>query len=490
MRGIRKEFPGVVALDGVDLEVRPGEVHVLLGENGAGKSTLMKVLSGAHRMDAGTIELRGAPVAIAGPRHAQALGVGIVYQEPNLVPQLSAADNVFLGRERRTRLGLVDRRRQGRETRELLQGLGVAIDTDAPVRRLGIAQRQMVEVAKALSQDARVLVMDEPTSALTGSEIAALFESVLRLTARGVAIVYISHRMEEVERIGQRVTVLRDGRNVASLEVGAVGVAELIRLMANREVSAQVGRRRTPPGPELLRVERLTRAPAFHDVGFVLRRGEVLGVAGLLGAGRSELARALAGADAVDSGRIVIKGEDARLRGPRDAIRRGVGLLPEDRKSQGLVLGLSVARNLALPSTPRLCRLGVVDPAAEAALGRRQVDQLRVKTPSLAQRVALLSGGNQQKVVLGKWLAADVDVLLMDEPTRGVDVGARQEIYELVNRLTAAGAGVLLISSELPELLAMSDRILVLHRGRVAAELDAREATQERVLSAALGRAC
>ena len=489
MRGIRKAFPGVVALDGVELEVKRGEVHVLLGENGAGKSTLMKVLSGAHRKDAGEVELAGVPVEIESPRHAQALGVSIIYQEPNLVPQLSAADNIFLGRERRTRLGLVDRAAQRAKTKQLLAGLGVELDPDVPVGRLGIAQQQMVEVARALLEDARVLIMDEPTSALTRSEIEALFAAIERLTARGVAVVYISHRMEELARIGQRVTVLRDGRNVATVAVGSVTTDELVRLMADREVRAHYPRRRGEPGEELLRVEGLTRRGAFADVSFVLRRGEVLGVAGLLGAGRTELARAIAGADATDAGRVVVKGEPLRLREPRDAIRRGVGLLPEDRKAQGLVPGLPVLANLALPSVERLSAAGLVDARRERELARRQVEELRIKTPSLGQRVALLSGGNQQKVVLGKWLAAGVDVLIMDEPTRGIDVSAKQEIYELMNRLTDGGAGILMISSELPEVLGMSDRILVLCRGRLAAELGAAEATQERVLLAALGRA-
>jgi ribose transport system ATP-binding protein len=489
MRGIRKAFPGVVALDGVDLEVRTGEVHVLLGENGAGKSTLMKVLSGAHAKDAGTIEVLGRRVEIEGPRHARALGIGIIYQELNLVPQLSAAENVFLGRERRTSWGLVDRGRQIAETEAALRTLGTAIDPSRPVRLLGIAQQQMVEVAKALTEEARVLVMDEPTSALTESEIAALFAAIERLTARGVAVVYISHRLEEVRRVGHRVTVLRDGRNAATHDVAAVGVAELVRLMADREVSTHYPRRRGEAGEELLRVEGLGRAPAFRDVSFVLCRGEVLGVAGLLGAGRTELARAVAGVDPADSGRVVLKGREVALREPRHAIRLGVGLLPEDRKTEGLVLGQAVVRNLALPSVGRLSPWGVVDRRAETSLAARQVEELRIRTPSLGQPVGLLSGGNQQKVVLGKWLAADVDVLIMDEPTRGIDVGAKQEIYELMNRLTARGAGILMISSELPEVLGMSDRVLVLHRGRVSAQLDAAEATQERVLQAALGRA-
>jgi ribose transport system ATP-binding protein len=487
MRGIRKEFPGVVALDGVDLEVARGEVHVLLGENGAGKSTLMKILAGAQPKDAGEIELDGRRVEIAGPRHAQALGVGIIYQEFNLVPQLGAAANVFLGREP-SRLGWIDRRRLEADAARLLDGLGVQIDVRAPVRELGIAQQQMVEVAKALSLDARLLIMDEPTSALTESEIQELFRAIERLTATGVAVIYISHRLEEVRRIGRRVTVMRDGRRIASHDVGAVEIPELVRLMANRELTEHFPKQRATPGEEVLRVEGLTRGRVLRQASLRLRRGEVVGVAGVLGAGRTELARAIVAADRAETGTVTLKGRVVHARGPRAVVEQGVGLVPEDRKAHGLVLSLSVKDNLALPSQRRLSRLGVVDDRAERELARRKVEELRIKTPSLDQPVVLLSGGNQQKVVLGKWLAAGVDVLILDEPTRGIDVAAKVEIYELMNRLAARGTAILMISSELPEILGMSDRILVMREGRVAAELEAGEATQERVLAAALGR--
>jgi ribose transport system ATP-binding protein len=331
--------------------------------------------------------------------------------------------------------------------------------------------------------------MDEPTSALTASEIEQLFAAIGRLTARGVAVVYISHRMEEVTRIGHRVTVLRDGRHVATRRIGEVAVPELVRLMAGRELTEHFPKQRVAPGEELLRAEGITRRGVLHGVSLAARRGEVLGVAGLLGAGRTELARVRAGADPPDSGRVVMKGRPVVLRGPADAIRLGVGLLPEDRKTHGLVLGLSVQANLALPSTRGLSPLGVVDAKREASLAARQIEDLRIRTPGPRQRAGLLSGGNQQKVVLGKWLAAQVDVLLMDEPTRGIDVAAKVEIYQLMNRLTAAGKAIVMISSELPELLGMSDRIVVLHRGRVAAELTALAATPEQVLAAALGQA-
>jgi ribose transport system ATP-binding protein len=488
MQGIRKSFPGVVALDGVHLEVRAGEVHVLLGENGAGKSTLMKILSGALGKDAGEIRLGGESVQITGPRDAHRRGIRIIYQELTLVPHLSVAENIALGREP-GRFGLVDRRAQDREARERLGRLGVEIDPRTPVGELGVARQQMVEVAKALEGDPRIIVMDEPTSALTATEIQELFATTARLTAHGVAVVYISHRMEEVTQVGHRVTVLRDGRYVATRRIDEVTVPELVKLMAGRELGEHYPRRRVPPGEEILRAEGLSRAGVLSDVSFDLRRGEILGVAGLMGAGRTELARILAGADRPDRGRIFLRGQPVSMHGPKDAIRRGLALLPEDRKTQGLVLGLSLRANVALPSTPRLSRFGVVDGAAETALAQRQVDDLRIRTPGVAQIVSNLSGGNQQKVVLGKWLAADVDVLLMDEPTRGIDVAAKVEIYELMNRLTAEGKAILMISSELPEVLGMSDRILVLCRGRLAAQLPAQGATQERVLAAALGQA-
>ncbi len=488
MRGIRKAFPGVVALDGVDLEVQKGEVHVLLGENGAGKSTLMKVLSGAIRSDAGAIELDGQAVEIRDPAHAQALGIQIIYQEFNLVPQLSAAENISLGREPTVGFGVVDRARLQRDAARRLEELGVSIDPARPVQELGVAQQQMVEVAKALSGEARVLIMDEPTSALTATEIDALFAVIRGLTARGVAVIYISHRLEEVERIGRRVTVLRDGKHVATHAVGEVSLAELIRLMANRELKEHFPKRRVARGAELLRVEGL-RGGVLRDVALSVHRGEVVGLAGLLGAGRTEVARAITGADPMPAGRVTIKGAAVRIRAPRDAIRGGVGFLPEDRKTQGLVLERSVKENLALPSAHRLSRFGWMKAAEERSLATREVQDLRIRTPSLDQRVVLLSGGNQQKVVLGKWLAADVDVLIMDEPTRGIDVAAKVEIYEEMNRLTARGAGILMISSELPEVLGMSDRILVMRQGRIVAEMEAAGVTQEQVLRAALGQA-
>jgi len=488
MRGISKRYPGVLALDDVSFELRRGEVHVLLGENGAGKSTLMKILSGACPRDAGEILLDGRPVGIASPREAQAAGISTIYQEFTLVPHLSAAENIYLGREPVRVTGVIDRRRLIADAEQLLAALGVAIDSRTPVRRLGVAEQQMVEVAKALSIDARILVMDEPTSALTESEIEQLFAAIRRLTAQGVAVIYISHRLEELARIGHRATVLRDGRWVATVPL-PTAVPDLVRLMANRDIRDHYPPRTRQRGAEILRVERVTRGSRLRDVSLTLHRGEILGIAGLLGAGRTELARVLFGADAPDAGRVLLNGELLRLRSPADAIRSGIGLVPEDRKQHGLVLGGSVASNLSLPQLSRLARAGVVSRRREGNLASRWIGELRIKTPSPATRALTLSGGNQQKVVLGKWLAAGADVLIVDEPTRGIDVAAKMEIYALLDQLAARGAGIIMISSELPEVLGMSDRILVMHQGRVHALFDARSATQEAVLHAALGLA-
>jgi ribose transport system ATP-binding protein len=486
MRGMSKRYPGARALNGASLEVRRGEVHVVVGENGAGKSTLMKILSGAVRADAGEILLDGHRVDLDSPLRARKLGISTIYQELSLVPHLSVAENIFLGKTPTWWGGVVDSRRMRQDARRILDALGVSIDCDAPVHSLRLAQQQMVEVARALSDNARILVMDEPTSALSQREVEQLFATIARVTSNGVAVIYISHRMDEVFRIGHRVTVLRDGSHVATHDIDDVRAAELVRLMANREVSEQYPRRRHARGEELLRVDRLDGG-GLKEISLTLHRGEILGVAGLVGAGRTRLARAIVGADPVGERRIVVRGAAEQIESPADAVRAGIGFLPEDRKQQGLVLPLSVERNISISHLSALARFGVVNHPKEHGEAESAIASLRIRTPGSDQLVLNLSGGNQQKVVLAKWLAAHADILIFDEPTRGIDVAARQDIYLLMNQLVENGAGLMMISSDLPEVLGMSDRILVMRGGRVIRELAAHEATDAAVLQAALG---
>ena len=486
MRGVCKQYPGIQALNNALLEVRAGEVHALLGENGAGKSTLMKILSGAVRRDAGEILVNGVPADLADPNRARKLGISTIYQELSLVSHLSVAENMFLGKAPTRWPGVLDWPRMRRDATRILSGLGVSLDPDAPVRSLRLAQQQMVEVGRALADEARILIMDEPTSSLSERETGQLFDAIERLTAAGVAVVYISHRMEEVFRIGHRVTVLRDGSHVATLNIADVSVPQLVRLMADRDVSDHYPRRTHQRGEELLRVERLGSG-ALRDVSFVLHRGEILGLAGLVGAGRTRLARAIAGADPIGRGRILVRGTPSRIGSPADAAVARIAFLPEDRKQQGLVLGLSVERNISLSHLRPLSRFGVMNHRTERREAEQAIVDLRIRTQGPGQSALHLSGGNQQKVVLAKWLAARADIFIFDEPTRGIDVAARQEIYLLMNRVVEQGAGVLMISSDLPEVLGMSDRLLVMRAGAVRAEFPREEATEASVLNAALG---
>jgi len=487
MEGIWKSFPGVVALQDVSFNLQRGEVHVLLGENGAGKSTLMKILSGAYRKDAGAIRLAEREIEIKSPKQAQDLGISIIYQELNLVPHLTVGENIFLGREPRLGPGVIDQRKLFRMAQGQLDALAVSLDARAIVSALSIAQQQMVEVAKALSLQAKILIMDEPTSAITERETQELFGIIRSLKIDGVSIVYISHRLEEIFQIGDRVTVLLDGRNVATRLMGEVDKSELVRLMVNRELKEHFPKVRSPIGKEALRVERLSRKGVLSDISFSLRRGEVLGVAGLLGSGRTDLARAIFGLDPIDSGSIYVDGQLKTIDSARKAIACGIGFLTEDRKSQGLVLKLSVRENIVLPSMEKVCHAGVIDTDEEERIANRYIDDLRIKTPSGDQKVLYLSGGNQQKVIVSKWLFTEARVLIFDEPTRGIDVGAKVEIYQLMNRLTSQGAAILMISSELPEILGMSDRVLVMHQGHITGEFTSEEVTQEKILRCALG---
>ncbi|WP_245997598.1 sugar ABC transporter ATP-binding protein [Streptomyces armeniacus] len=482
-----KAFPGVQALGGVDFDLRAGEVHVLLGENGAGKSTLIKMLAGAHRPDGGRILVDGTPAQINGAQDAEKYGIATIHQEFNLVPDLTVAENIYLGRQPR-RYGLIDRRRMNTDATALLERVGVDVSADTRLRRLGVARLQMVEIAKALSLRARVLVMDEPTAVLTSGEVDRLFDIVDRLRQDGVGVVFITHKLEEVARLGDRVTVLRDGRSVAQVPADT-GRDELVRLMVGRSIEQQYPRAhgtvRQDPAP-LLRVSGLSRAGRFEDIGFEVRAGEVVGVAGLVGAGRTEVARALFGADPYDRGTVEVLGRRLPGGDVPAAMAAGIGLVPEDRKAQGLLLDASVSENLGLVTLRGATRRGWVDRAGQRRAASRMAGELGIRMAGLDHRTRTLSGGNQQKVAIGKWLLADSRVLILDEPTRGIDVGAKVEIYRLINDLTAAGRAVLMISSELPEVLGMSDRILVMAQGRITGELTAAQATQDAVMALAV----
>ncbi|MEI5131432.1 sugar ABC transporter ATP-binding protein [Streptomyces libani] len=492
VEGVTKSFPGVRALDGVDLTLRTGEVHVLLGENGAGKSTLIKMLSGAHRPDEGRLLVDGAEATIRSAQDAERLGIATIYQEFNLVPGLTVAENIFLGRQPRTKLGLVDRKAMRARAAELLRRVRLDVSPNTPVAELGIARLQMVEIAKALSLDARVLIMDEPTAVLTSEEVETLFEIVRELRDTGVGIIFITHHLEEIGALGDRVTVLRDGRSVAQVPA-STDEDELIRLMVGRSDIAEQYPRRRPdaPGAPLLRVRGLTRngtaaGPVFEGIDFEVRAGEVVGLAGLVGAGRTEVVRAIFGVDRYDAGTVEIDGKELARGDVRAAMRAGLGLVPEDRKGQGLVLDASLQDNLTLARLDRDTRGGLVDRGAQRREAATVAAQLKVRMSGLGQSARTLSGGNQQKIVIGKWLLTDTRLLILDEPTRGIDVGAKVEIYQLINELTASGRAVLMISSDLPEVLGMSDRVLVMSQGRLAGELPAEEATQDAVMELAL----
>jgi ribose transport system ATP-binding protein len=488
LRGIVKRFPGVLALDGVSFDVRPGEVHMLLGENGAGKSTLTKTIAGVYPPDAGEMFLNGQSIQIRNPQHAQALGISTIYQEFNLAPDMTVAENVFLGREPMSIpvLGFVDRAALRNKTRAVLATLDPNIDPDATVKTLGVAQQQTVEIAKALSLDAKLIVMDEPTAALTSREIARLFDIIRGLKARGVAIVYISHRLDEVKILGDRATVLRDGTFVATVAVASTGIDDMIRLMVGRDLKDKFPKVAVEPGEELLRVEGLTRQGVLHGISFCVRRGEILGVAGLVGSGRTEMARAIFGADPIDSGRVYLRGTHVTVSAPADAIASGIALVPEDRKRHGILACMSVRENITLSALGRFSRFGLLDIVSEAQRAQEFVSTLNIATPDLDRWVVNLSGGNQQKVVIAKWLNTNAEVFLFDEPTRGIDVGGKIEVYRLMNALVARGGAIVMISSELPEVLGMSDRILVLREGRVSGAFDRAEATEEHILHCAM----
>ncbi|MFD9397124.1 sugar ABC transporter ATP-binding protein [Streptomyces sp. NPDC060000] len=483
--GLTKHYPGVAALDGVDLGVDAGEIHVLIGENGAGKSTLVKCLAGVERPDAGTMVLAGSPHRPSGSADALRAGIQVVHQELALLPALTVAENLFLQRMPR-RFGVVDRGAMRRRAKGLLEQVGLDVSPDVRVDRLGIAQMQLVEIARALSTECRLLIMDEPTATLTPRETATLFKVMRRLKAEGVAIVFISHHLDEIFEIGDRVTVLRNGTSVAARPIAGMDTGELVRMMVGRDLAAEyppVSER--PAGEELLRVTDLLVTSRTPPISLTVRAGEVVGVAGLVGSGRTEAMRAIFGADPPAGGTVAVRGKQTRISHPRDAVRHGISFLTEDRKAQGLVLDLSIAANMSLASMSRVSSKGLMRHRAEIAAARELSEKLRVKATGPEQAVRALSGGNQQKVVLGRWLAADADLLIVDEPTRGIDVGARYEIHQLLLDLADDGKGVLVVSSDLPELIGICDRIVVFSAGRVAGEVTRADFDAERILTLA-----
>ena len=492
MDAISKDFPGVHALRECRFDLRAGEVHALVGENGAGKSTLMKILAGVYRMDAGRIRFKGSDVDIPTPRAAQQLGISIIHQELSLMPNLTVAQNIFIGREPRGGLPfLLDEGELNRQARALFERLRLAIDPQTRVANLTVARQQIVEIAKALSYRAAVVIMDEPTATLADAEIDELFRIIRQLRGDGVGVVHISHRLEELKRISDRVTVMRDGQYIATVETKDASIARVISMMVGRTIYEGA-----PEIPEtldqavVLEVRGLNRGRAVRDVSFSLRRGEILGFAGLVGAGRTEVARAIFGADHLDSGTIQVHGRTEHIDSPADAVRLGIGYLSEDRKRYGLALGMDVEANIVLATLRRFLRaLWRVDFRRTRSTAEQRVQMLGIKTPSLGQKVRNLSGGNQQKVVIAKWLTADTEVLIFDEPTRGIDVGAKSEIYHLLNELARQGKAIIMISSELPEILRMSHRVVVMCEGRITGELSGAEATQEKIMTFATMRA-
>ncbi|HEY3324758.1 MAG TPA: sugar ABC transporter ATP-binding protein [Planctomycetota bacterium] len=485
---IVKTFPAVRALDGVHFELKAGEVHALVGENGAGKSTLMGILGGVHRPDSGTIELDGQPVTFANPFQASQRGISVVFQELSLVQGLSVAENIFANRQPLAFFDFIDKKMMHDRARELLKLFALDIRSDLPVKFLSVAQQQVVEILKAMSRDPRVLILDEPTSSLTAIETEFLFQNIRRLQANGTAFIYISHHLREIFEIADRVTVLRDGKYIDTSEIKDVTEESLVKRMVGRELKNVYGNPQVLMGEEYFRVESVSRGKAFHDISFNLRRGEILGFAGLVGAGRTELACGMFGAEPFDSGAMLLDGKAVRTRSPAEAIASGIAYLTEDRKLQGLFLGMPIRENcIAAHLTHFTDGLGFIKESAVTKFAEDNRAAFNIVAPSVQQRVGNLSGGNQQKVLLSMWLGIPPKVLIVDEPTRGVDIGAKAEIYRLLRQLASSGVGIIMISSELEEILGMSDRVLVLREGRLAGEFARGEATEERIIAAATG---
>jgi ribose transport system ATP-binding protein len=488
MEYITKKFPGVLALDKVSIDLRKGEVQALVGENGAGKSTLMKILTGVYEPDEGRIIYKGKEIKITNPHEAQYQGISIIYQELNLIPHLTVAENIFIGREPLLYSLVVDKKKLNKMAKEILNMLHLDIDPNTILKELSVSKKQMVEIAKALSFKSEIMIMDEPTSALSESEIDELFKIIHRLQNEGVGIIYISHRLEELKHIVDRITIMRDGKCIGSYDYKNITLDEIIAKMVGRSLDNKFPQRRTHRGEKLFEVKNLTRKGILNNISFELFRGEVLGIAGLMGSGRTELARAIFGADKIDSGKILLNGKTLTIKSPVDAIKSGIGYITEDRKIDGLALKLPVDTNVILATAKAVSNfIGILIKNKKREITKKYVDELNIKTPHLEQLVKFLSGGNQQKVVVAKWLCRHSRILLMDEPTRGIDVGAKYEIYELIKALVTEGVGIIMISSELPEILGLSDRILVLHEGNLTGILNKSEATQEKILNLATG---
>ncbi|MCL6591555.1 MAG: sugar ABC transporter ATP-binding protein [Firmicutes bacterium] len=486
MTGICKQFPGVIALKNVNLAVKAGEVLALMGENGAGKSTLIKILAGVYEKDQGQIIFDGKKVGISSPRQAHKMGISTIFQELNLLPNLNVAENIFMGDENRLWGAFYDYQSTYRKAQELMKQVGLNCDPKTLVKNLPVSQRQMVEVAKALSLKAKLIIMDEPTSSLTEHETQLLFKIIRRLKAEGVAVIYISHRMNEIFEIADRVVVLRDGMNAGELERHEMTEESIIQMMVGRELKNIFAKTKAGIGPAIFAVQNLSAGGFLSNISFSLKRGEILGIAGLVGAGRTELIRAIFGLDPRISGKIIIDNQEVAIKSPKQAIRLGMAFVTEDRRGQGLITGMSVRENCTLVTLKQVQRWGFIKNKAESFIVNRFIQLLRIKTPSIETKVATLSGGNQQKVVLAKWLAAKPRILILDEPTRGIDVGAKAEIHRIMSELACQGVAIIMISSELPEIMGMSDRIIVMHEGRVTGELNRDEATQEKIMTLAI----
>jgi ribose transport system ATP-binding protein len=485
VENVSKSFPGVQALDRVSFDLRRGEVHALVGENGAGKSTLMKILSGVYQADEGVIRYKGEPVSFSDVNQASEAGIAIIYQELNLIPHLSVAANIFIGREPLTRFGTLNEKKMNADAVATLGRLNVSLDPTIKLNQLPVSKQQMVEIAKAISFDSEVLIMDEPTSALTESEIDELFAIIHALRDRGVAIIYISHRLEELKHIVDRISIFRDGHSVSTDDYAAIRMDEIVNRMVGRKLENKFPPKQNVPFTEkLLEVRNLVRAGVLRDISFDLHRGEILGIAGLMGAGRTELGRAIAGADPIDSGDVIMNGRRLSLHSPSDAIGAGIAYLSENRKEEGLAVTMKLTENVTMANVQEISkRFGVLSRTQEMDATRQYVEELDIRTPSLLQVVNNLSGGNQQKVVVAKWLFCDSQVLIFDEPTRGIDVGSKYAVHELMGALASEGRGIIMISSDLPELFASTDRLLVLHEGKLTATLTTAETTPEEVLS-------